>query len=98
MKEFHGNLPMGIQDSTSVLSHHKLNRSNWIADSVPWICSLYCEKASKIGLFSKVVALRICRILCKLRSRRSCFLRMATRTYTLMATHTCVFTAFSLVP
>jgi hypothetical protein len=76
----HFSQALKIQLSTSVLSHHKLNSSSWIQGFGSGIRSLYCEKTNEIGLFSKIVTLRICRILYKLRSNCSCFFKMATST------------------
>jgi hypothetical protein len=51
-----------------------------------------------MGVFSKRLTLRICRIVVRLRSRGSCFLTRATSTDTERAIPIWVFTAFSEVP
>src|SRR6266478_7156837 len=47
----------------SIVSYCKSNRLNWIHCSVVGNSSLKLENPSKIGVFSKTVTLRICRIL-----------------------------------
>lgn len=51
-----------------------------------------------MGIFSKRERLKICRMVYRLAESRKRFLTMATRTYTEMATHTWMRTAFTDVP
>ena len=67
-------------ESPSVLSNYKSNRLNWMHESYAGNGALKLKKACKIGVFWKIVMLRICRILYKLRSSCSCFFKIATST------------------
>lgn len=61
------------------------------------ICLLYCEKPSEIGLFSKLVTLRICKVVW---AQVELELLIENRDHHVYADghHAWVFTAFSEVP
>ena len=69
-----------ILNPEPVLSNYKLNRFNWMHESYVGNGASKFKKACRIGLFSKIVTLRICKILYRLRSSWSCFFKMATST------------------
>jgi hypothetical protein len=64
----------------SQLSGYKSNRFNWLGNCSPESCDFSSLNACKIGVFSKSVRLRICKISLRLFSRASSFLAMATST------------------
>ena len=50
------------RDDISVLSHHKLNNTNWLGQQVFSFCEIFDVSACWIGTFSKSEMLRICKI------------------------------------
>ena len=89
-----GNIPC----AESLLSGYRSNNSNWLHGCVSVSARFARAIACKIGVFSKMLTLTICRIVWSEASVPRRFLRIATSTYDAMAIHNCVLTAFAEVP